>query len=194
MTGPRSCWVGEGGRRLDRWRVNRVSRVAGRRGGVAIHDLLRRPEGAEEQVDMERVCQQLQSAEPHKRGARTPILMPFPFLFLFFFLLLMLLLLLIQAEIKRRLAGRSVLHEASWMLSAPHESCVISRWQSELRHQRAVTVCVCEETRVHLATFAAMATKSAGCSQRTPSMRRGRSIVGRRHRCPLPEVASDLAS
>lgn len=53
------------------------------------------------------------------------------------------LLLLIRAEIERRMAGRSVLHKAGGTLIVRHESCVISRWQSELCHQRAVTVCAC---------------------------------------------------
>lgn len=51
-----------------RWRLG---------GGGATHDLLRRPGGAEEQVDMERVCQQLPSAEPHQRGAGRPVLTAF---------------------------------------------------------------------------------------------------------------------
>lgn len=42
-----------------------------------MHDLLRRPGGAEEQVDMERVCQQLPSAEPHERRAGRPMLTAF---------------------------------------------------------------------------------------------------------------------
>lgn len=47
-------------------------------GGGATRDLLRRPEGAEGQVDMERVCQQLASTEPHRPGALMPVLTAFP--------------------------------------------------------------------------------------------------------------------
>lgn len=48
-----------------------------------MHDLLRRPGGVEEQVDMERVCQQLPSAEPHEQGEGRPMLTEFRLLSFF---------------------------------------------------------------------------------------------------------------
>lgn len=93
---------------------------------------------------MERVCQQLPSAEPHQREAGRPVLTAFrPFSFSAVNVVVV-----DPSGNKCRMAGRSVLHKASGKLSVRHESCVISRWQSELCHQRAVTVCVCVRASV----------------------------------------------